>query len=54
MDVRKFIPVSYRTSALWGRCPKRKKTKLSQKRKMVSGPRAKPDSKLEMANLRLI
>ena len=24
-DVRKFTPVSYRTSALWGRCPKRKK-----------------------------
>ena len=23
MDVRKFTPVSYRTSALWGRCPKR-------------------------------
>ena len=22
-DVRKFTPVSYRTSALWGRCPKR-------------------------------
>ena len=21
-DVRKFIPVSYRTLALWGRCPK--------------------------------
>ena len=21
-DVRKFTPVSYRTSALWGRCPK--------------------------------
>ena len=24
-DVRKFTPVSYRTSALWGRCPKRVK-----------------------------
>ena len=24
-DVWKFTPVSYRTSALWGRCPKRKK-----------------------------
>ena len=23
-DVWKFPPVSYRTSALWGRCPKRK------------------------------
>ena len=23
MDVWKFTPVSYRTSALWGRCPKR-------------------------------
>ena len=23
-DVWKFTPVSYRTSALWGRCPKRK------------------------------
>ena len=22
-EVRKFTPVSYRTSALWGRCPKR-------------------------------
>ena len=22
-DVRKFTPVSYRTSALWGRCPKK-------------------------------
>ena len=21
-DIRKFTPVSYRTSALWGRCPK--------------------------------
>ena len=30
-DVSKFPPVSYRTSALWGRCPKRErenKTKL--------------------------
>ena len=25
-DVRKFTPVSYRTSALWGRCPKSSKT----------------------------
>merc|ERR1711911_258050 len=24
-DVRKFTPVSYRTSALWGRCPKKKR-----------------------------
>ena len=24
-DVSKFPPVSYRTSALWGRCPKRAK-----------------------------
>ena len=23
-DVWKFTPVSYRTSALWGRCPKRR------------------------------
>ena len=23
-DARKFTPVSYRTPALWGRCPKRK------------------------------
>ena len=23
MDVRKFTPVSYKTSASWGRCPKR-------------------------------
>ena len=28
MDVWKFTPVSYRTSALWGRCPKRKKSAL--------------------------
>merc|ERR1712074_446206 len=26
MDVRKLTPVSYRTSALWGRCPKRART----------------------------
>ena len=26
-DVWKFTPVSYRTSALWGRCPKRKERK---------------------------
>ena len=25
MDVWKFPPVFYRTPALWGRCPKRKK-----------------------------
>ena len=25
MDIRKFIPVTYRTSALWGRCPKSEK-----------------------------
>ena len=24
MDIWKFTPVSYRTSALWGRCPKSK------------------------------
>ena len=24
-DVSKFPPVSYRTSALWGRCPKRRR-----------------------------
>ena len=24
-DVRKFTPVSYRTSAVWGRCPERRK-----------------------------
>ena len=26
-DVSKFPPVSYRTSALWGRCPKRNERK---------------------------
>ena len=26
-DIRKFTPVSYRTSALWGRCLKRRKIK---------------------------
>ena len=25
MDIRKLIPVTYRTSALWGRCPKSEK-----------------------------
>ena len=24
-DVRKFTPVSYRASTLWGRCPKRRR-----------------------------
>ena len=27
-DVSKFPPVSYRTSALWGRCPKRRRRKF--------------------------
>ena len=31
-DVSKFPPVSYRTSALWGRCPKRKEGKTKRKR----------------------
>ena len=31
-DVRKFTPVSYRTSALWGRCPKSKVLFQFQKR----------------------
>ena len=33
-DVWKFTPVSYRTSALWGRCPKRalKKGKVTEKK----------------------
>ena len=30
-DVWKFTPVSYRTSALWGRCPKRKEKKKKEK-----------------------
>ena len=30
-DVWKFTPVSYRTSALWGRCPKRKRRKGEEK-----------------------
>ena len=30
MDVWKFTPVSYRTSALWGRCPKRIKQKFKE------------------------
>ena len=33
-DVRKFTPVSYRTSALWGRCPKRRgRRKRKRKRR---------------------
>merc|ERR1712002_1282636 len=32
-DVRKFAPVSYRTSALWGRCPKKEKKKKKKKEK---------------------
>ena len=35
-DVRKFTPVSYRTSALWGRCPKRKKGKEEKKEKKAT------------------
>ena len=31
-DVRKFTPVSYSTSALWGRCPKRPDTWLPKLR----------------------
>ena len=27
-DVRNLPPVSYRTSALWGRCPKRRKMRI--------------------------
>ena len=30
-DVRKFTPVSYRTSALWGRCPKRSAEEKEEK-----------------------
>ena len=32
-DVWKFTPVSYRTSALWGRCPKREREKEKEKEK---------------------
>ena len=32
-DVRKFTPVSYRTSALWGRCPKREKETERQRQR---------------------
>ena len=31
-DVWKFTPVSYRTSALWGRCPKRMARKKERKK----------------------
>merc|ERR1712002_1360442 len=36
-DVRKFTPVSYRTSALWGRCPKRERRKRTRKWRRLSG-----------------
>ena len=32
-DVWKFTPVSYRTSALWGRCPKRRKRERTKREK---------------------
>ena len=32
MDIWKFTPVSYRTSALWGRCPKRDEGKKERKK----------------------
>ena len=36
-DVWKFTPVSYRTSALWGRCPKSNGYNLRYRRKWLDG-----------------
>ena len=33
-DVWKFTPVSYRTSALWGRCPKRMEAETKKARQI--------------------
>ena len=34
IDVWKFTPLSYRTSALWGRCPKREEKEKENKRRL--------------------
>ena len=50
MDVWKFPPVFYRTSALWGRCPKRdrkggkKSEKSGEKRKKEKRTKRRVDA----------
>ena len=36
-DVRKFTPVSYRTSALWGLCPKRRNGRMARRKECKEG-----------------
>ena len=48
MDIRKFTPVSYRTSALWGRCPKREKKKKKQRKEGRKREKKKERKKIMM------